>query len=401
MKRILSLLCLCAFSFVASAATRTTEIITITNAPANANTITINGTTLTWKTTVVTPSTEIAIGADSGTAATNLFRHLASYQLSGPVTLDFTAPNIVKVQGASGQSMSASLSAAYGTVGTSAKTDTPLAIVRVPFSSEPAVPQTNNPTLLVQGMETYSQAAFTAGTALVANLVQTTGNQTVAGNKTITGTTTVSGELTFSSTSPYFQFYDSDGAADAKYTVVSGNELGMGFSFYNDALTTPHLAFYIARSGAIPTSVTFISPVIATTFQGILTNSVVKQITLAETNYSTGIFGHTRANNTSLANGNNATIDFGAKVFVKIKAGPTGAFAICGIAGGADGRELILYNATGQNMTIANDSGVEPTAANRIYTNTGADLTATTGNGMVRLIYDSEDSRWIVVSYVL
>lgn len=100
----------------------------------------------------------------------------------------------------------------------------------------------------------------------------------------------------------------------------------------------------------------------------------------------------------SLANGNNAGVQVGTNVFVEVS-GPTGAFTVNGINGqpNRDGKFLILLNLTGQNMTIAHDSGVEPTAANRIYTMTGAD-TATTGNGAAMLIYNSSSSRWILLN---
>jgi len=98
----------------------------------------------------------------------------------------------------------------------------------------------------------------------------------------------------------------------------------------------------------------------------------------------------------SLANGNNADVPVGTNVFCDLS-GPSGAFTINGIAGGVDGKMLILLNLTGQNMTVAHDSGVESTAANRIYTMTGADR-ATTGNGAAMLIYDAFVSRWILFS---
>lgn len=126
-----------------------------------------------------------------------------------------------------------------------------------------------------------------------------------------------------------------------------------------------------------------------------LKTAAITNATFYQTNSSTGIWAYTRANNTSLANGNNAGVDFGTAVLIKIKAGPTAAFAICGIAGGQDGRIFILHNSIAQNMTIANDSGVDPVPANRILTQTGADI-STTGIGVVGLHYDSEDSRWIV-----
>jgi hypothetical protein len=93
------------------------------------------------------------------------------------------------------------------------------------------------------------------------------------------------------------------------------------------------------------------------------------------------------------ANGTNSNISIGSFSFVKIS-GPTAAFTIASISGGQDGKFVILYNSTGQNMTLANDTG---TAANRILTNTGADV-STTGTGSAMLIYDSGASRWILIN---
>ena len=104
-----------------------------------------------------------------------------------------------------------------------------------------------------------------------------------------------------------------------------------------------------------------------------------------------------RKNNTALANGNNAAVSVSTNIYTKVS-GPSGAFAINGIAGGRDGRIVMLQNSTGFTMTIANDSGVDPTAANRIYTGTGADVALANNPGFCTLIYDSAATRWIVVS---
>ncbi len=78
--------------------------------------------------------------------------------------------------------------------------------------------------------------------------------------------------------------------------------------------------------------------------------------------------------------------------------GPSAAFTVNGLDGqpNRDGKFLLLLNYTGQNMTIAHDSGVDPVAGNRIYTMTGADV-ATTGNGSAILIYSASASRWIAL----
>lgn len=71
------------------------------------------------------------------------------------------------------------------------------------------------------------------------------------------------------------------------------------------------------------------------------------------------------------------------------------AQTITGLAGGADGRRITIVNAAAQAATISNNSG-SSTAANRITTGTGTDLSLPSG-GSIELIYDSSASLWRVV----
>ena len=95
------------------------------------------------------------------------------------------------------------------------------------------------------------------------------------------------------------------------------------------------------------------------------------------------------------SNGANSNITLPNKSFIRIT-GPTGAFNITGITkpDNPDGRVVILYNTTSQNMTITNDA--TSTAANRILTGQGD--VATTGTGIVSLIYSVTDARWILLT---
>lgn len=101
-------------------------------------------------------------------------------------------------------------------------------------------------------------------------------------------------------------------------------------------------------------------------------------------------------NNLALVNGANNNVAI-TDSYNRISA-PTGVFNITGLTVGADsissadGFTVILDNVTGQNMTITNESS-SSAAANRIVTNTGADV-ATTGNGSITLVYNAFDSRW-------
>lgn len=377
------------FCLSASAVNRVTITVTITNTPAAGNTFVPNGSTRTWRSSVTTPSTEIAIGANIGASATNLFRQLAGYPLSGPVTLGFSSSNVVTIQGAAGESMAATASGTWATISYYTNLVSPGLIVRVPITVEPtgstatniaSLVVTNigilstNPLRMIYGIRlpipslgVTNAILFEPGFAAIAP--DASGNPGVF--NAVTGLP-----------------WEANSDSDILNLFSAKLNFPQGYAVVTNIWISTNIFGYIEATGPKLTNPTLLG--------GGGTNLSFTNITLKATNYSTGIWGHTRANNTSLANANNAGIDFGAKVFIKIKAGPTAPFAICGIAGGADGRELYLYNATGQDMTIANDSGVEPTAANRIYT---GGVVATTGNGAVHLIYDSEDSRWVVLSF--
>ena len=96
-------------------------------------------------------------------------------------------------------------------------------------------------------------------------------------------------------------------------------------------------------------------------------------------------------------NGVNNNLSLASASFIRINT-PTANFSITGMAGGLDGRMLVLFNSTTYNMTIANESG-SSLAENRILTGTGADI-VTVGQGAVTLIYSitGPNPRWIVTS---
>jgi hypothetical protein len=96
----------------------------------------------------------------------------------------------------------------------------------------------------------------------------------------------------------------------------------------------------------------------------------------------------------TLANGANNNVVLIDGVFQRVT-GPTGAFSISGFVAPVGCMEIVVYNPTTQNMTITNDA--TSTAANRIYTLTGADV-ALTGTSVARFIYSPSESRWILIS---
>lgn len=99
----------------------------------------------------------------------------------------------------------------------------------------------------------------------------------------------------------------------------------------------------------------------------------------------------------TLANGTNTGISVPRR-FMRIT-GPTGAFTINGmIPRHGDGDEVILFNTTSQAMTIADQSGTEPTGGRRIRTVTGADVVLAARLSFATFVYDAFSSRWLLVS---
>jgi hypothetical protein len=92
------------------------------------------------------------------------------------------------------------------------------------------------------------------------------------------------------------------------------------------------------------------------------------------------------------ANGANQNIAIPNASYVRIT-GPTASFSIGGIAGGVNGRVVVLHNATTFNMSLVNED-IGSTTTNRIYTLGAA---GTSGEGSFTLIYSATDNRWIVI----
>jgi hypothetical protein len=129
---------------------------------------------------------------------------------------------------------------------------------------------------------------------------------------------------------------------------------------------------------------------------GVVTNITALKATLDGTNILGGVVAFSRTNNSSLANGNNAGVLVGTNAVLTVS-GPSGAFTINGIVPAAiDAQKIYIQNSTGFSMTIANASGVDPTAANRILTPTGADMTFTGNPQLLELIYQTSGSHWIL-----
>lgn len=418
MKKILLYLFLTLAAVAAQAADITTITIAVTNAAGTTNgqTVTINGNVRTWTNNVVVPGTQVLTNATAGGSATNLFRQLAGNPISG-LTLAYSGTNGIALSTAPGGSLSVSISDGWGLLSSSTVTLTPAQVLRLPLSVEAAAVRTNLASQLAAavGGSENTNAPY-ENSKLFENVVGKTNAQTVTGAKIFASFAGTAGAITNAALS-------APALSNAVFHAL--------LSFYNGEITITNSAdngiqFWSASAGAPILSLTNGNVVIEAdsalqikggtpaanavlvgdagggatwgTVPG-TTNKILDSVSLANTNTVTGDLSFRRYAVTSLANGNNAAVPIGTNTFVEVS-GPSGAFTVNGINGAPnrDGKFLILLNQTGQNMTIAHDSGTDPTAANRIYTMTGADR-ATTGNGAAMLIYSAAASRWILISF--
>jgi len=115
--------------------------------------------------------------------------------------------------------------------------------------------------------------------------------------------------------------------------------------------------------------------------------------TFRGTNIINGRLDFTSRANTGLANGNNSGVVLGTNVYVRLS-GATTIAALAGFAAEQDGSWHIVQISGSVTNTILNDSGVDATAANRIITGTGADVSFTNSPTVLYLHYDSTSSRW-------
>jgi hypothetical protein len=383
MRTFLSILLL-AFAIQAQAASIITATITVTNVPSAGNTITVNSDTRTNVSAVVLASKDILIGASIGASATNVFRQFANYPFT-TLTLGFGSSNIIYLSGIVDQSLSVSVSGTWATVSTSPNTVTNMVTVRVPGAAHPTQSAaTNMFSVLASDLSTYSTNSIGSTATILANYVNKTTAQTVSTktfSDSILRTTEINGN-SLSNNRIYFSMTNAGTRFFEPGNTASVWALGAGSNGFPSVWGVLY--------GADGTNFGFASP------QTNITSTPENLLT-----YYDGDNRYARkssmVNLSTLSTGNNAGVDAGTAINIRIASGPGGAFTINGITGGFAGRPVTFFNRTGFNMTFANDSGVDPVATNRIYTLTGADI-STTGDGAVKVVYSISDLRWLVES---
>lgn len=431
MARCISILWLSLIGLRLSAASvdQITVNIAVTNAPASdGDDLTLNSDTRTWRTSPTIPASEVTIDADNGTSATNLWNHFATYPQAN-ATLGWTATNAFNVTFLPGQAVTDSMTGTWGSMTRSTNTITTSYLVSVPAAAAPVQSTATNVfSLLVNDLGTYSTNALGGAltTTMMQNYVDRLNTQSVGGDKYFYGSVILAGNTNILTREIFFltnavSYFKAGTILDFEPGVIirdSGVSENWNFEATADADTvfrwgdfTNQFVAHIRDNGHTYTGTNTFNLLTGSTVDasaitkftnltgsgGTVTNITQYSSTLYSptiTNVSTQVHKFPMSTSTTLAAGNNAGVDFGVTSFVRVDAGPGAAFTINGIVGGSDGRVLKIYNNTGQDMTIANQSGVDATPANRIITMTGADIT-TTAAGFTELIYDSNQSRWI------
>lgn len=529
MKRFLTLILFFLWA-IAARAQVITETITLTNTPADGDTIVVNGVTRTWKTTVATPATQIQVTNSVGWAATNLYQQIAANPYSGPLILRYAATNAVSLASQCGGNIVATFTGtAISTNITSQSCGNGIA-VRIPVSIEPTLSvRTNIASGLVTAIGTWPSNTFGVSSPAFSNFVG------ISSGKTITGTNLFTGPNTLSNAN---QFITGGGISNVAFTNVTwlqgsnglialilidrsavsnatwlsgtnGTYYALGLSSpvitngqnYGQPFRSPGLGSLSEQFGASALALTnFASAFGHGAYASGINSTAVGSVADATNSYTTalgyqslaggiysvaigdaalslgsgdtslgtsasatggngtalgssatanqgsdtavgasattarpheialgtssefvhgyggaifdggitnlynrgsntldGSLNYVRKDVTGLANGGNI-VNISTNVYINVS-GPTGAFSVDSMPGGGNGRIIIIQNATGQTMTIKNASGFDSTAANRILTGTGADVSVTSNPGAAQFIYDSSASRWTLLNH--
>ena len=431
MKYVFALLLL-SLALSAQAADRVIATLTVTNSAGTTNgqTLTVNGSVRTLTNSVFVPSTQILTNSTAAGSKTNILSQISLNPFAQVIAQDYSA-TAIRLSGVSGLTLTVTPSAGWAEVTYVTQSVASVVGVRVPITSEPSGgQQTNIASLLVSGIGALSTNSFYESNIAVTNLVGITNAQTISGLKQFTNvggiwygyvsnSTGISGNVNYMTNGLYLSpvlnsptftngtFYGthnygdvtvgytaagpifSSAAAGDVILALTNGQVGLGSSLFQIG-GTPGISRVMMSDALGNLSLELITAVTNATFRSaafVSTNTFPAGSDIAFGRYAL----------TTLANGANS-ISVGTNAFIEVS-GPSAAFTINGITGSPnrDGKTVIIVNQTTFNMTIAHDSGTEPTAANRIYTMTGADR-ATTGNGAAMLIYSSSASRWILFS---
>ena len=444
MKKLITILLLASALIASAVEYRLGFTITVTNAPTEGDSLTINGIART-ATNGTQSALAFTVGADAGSSATNLFLQLTAYQPSG-LNVTFEGTNVVKLRVRNkNTALTVTSSGLWATLTLNSNTVYDSIPAAIPLSNETV--ETNKAYIangFVIGINDYATNAFATNAAALTNYVTMVGVQTVS-NKTLANATVDGSVITnsgvysragavtnWSIVTPIITTPVISGATASGLILSSTVNAGQNsitnvnqiiftspdgsFSGSLELQDTGDFAFEGANGAVTYAAANFASEnYVGTHFLGNgyaglgnlpsnpngtnlylysigLTDSMQTNSTTAGSNTFGGSIAYPRADITTIANGNNSGIDPGANTFIKLS-GNTAIANIAGFVGGRDGRGLIVKNASAYNIVLLSESGLDAAATNRFST---AEYTIAAGD-LVPIIYDSAESRWNVI----
>jgi hypothetical protein len=166
--------------------------IVFTNQPVDGNSLTVNGSTVTFKSSVTSPSTQVAIGATLSDTANNFVSHTVNFPYSGISPSVLSVTNVYLVADTIDFVITASKSGSWGTL-----LVTPNSIVIrptvLPLSSvTPLTFRTNLANWLVLALRDYPSTNFPAGLPVFTNYIDLSSPKTIDANWLVRGATILS-----------------------------------------------------------------------------------------------------------------------------------------------------------------------------------------------------------------
>lgn len=415
-----------------------TATVTITNTPANGATIANGADVRLWTNGNITiPATQIASTNTTTLNASNLFNQvsLAAFSSMRPGWPGST--NIVTFFGQS--PLALIVSAGYCTVTYVTNTAGTATFIQVPMGNFASTSRVYMASQLIADVDANTTNAYGASSPALINHVALSTPQTV-GNKTITNSTFsggtnlntvvsnspgISGTVValtngnYSSPTLYnaqilnsqvvqattgaFNYVSVSNSISVNTINSTNGFVGQGYAIYgNSAIPLANIPMTFYGTNGLATDLFEIYHDYFNTLDfAVRSNGTVFVRSLivnaVGTNTITASTILTRFNNTAMASGPNAAVNTSTNTWVKLS-GSAGAFTVNGIAGGLNDEIVYLENSTGQPITIAQDSGSDPTPGNRIYNPGGADIVNTNNPGVFGFKYDSSVTHWKLFS---
>lgn len=237
--------------------------VTFTNAPADGDTVTINGSVRTFRASVGAPATEVAIGGTTNITAQNYATQLGTYPYTS-ISAHLSGGTVYLV-GAANTAITASLSGSWGIVGVNTQPLTNYATI-LPFTMYPPGQRAFMGNLLVDAISTYptnkisatalsmgnffalSQPNLASGSNTFSGPGMFSNSNTFSGPFYLNGASFVQGTLKITNEVPMIEFHESDAGVDAKRSQLLLNLSGLSLRFLNDAGTSSSNVFSIDRN---------------------------------------------------------------------------------------------------------------------------------------------------------